>query len=223
MKFIKYIIVCAVLMFSVDTYALTENQEYVKNVAKHVGSKHCIEDMCFGKTLQAIAWQESSFGRNIIGDDKGASYFYLHNNQQVKIKKKNSFIENGQRYYWYQPHNIKYRKMVYSKTVWKPIEDSSLGSFQIKVQTAKRIIRVQELKRYYYLLEDDKILVSLLLNNPEFSAKIAVHYLMMNYATAIKRGYKYPWRYVVSKYNGGSNNTKYINKIVSKIRRLDNL
>jgi hypothetical protein len=218
----KIIILLMSFMFTTEATAsnLTFNQQHVKNVAKYIGSKNCVQDMCFSKTLQAIAWQESSYGTTIVGDAKGTYYFYKHNDKEVTIKRKDTFMEGGTRYYWYSPINNKYIKKVYSKTGWKPLELSSLGPFQIQIPTAKRVINKMNLTKYRYLLSDEKALVNKLLKSPKFGAIIAVNYLKLNYIHGKKIGHKNPWFLTVSRYNGGNNNTRYVSKIVSKIGKL---
>jgi hypothetical protein len=50
----KIIILLMSFMFTTEATAsnLTFNQQHVKNVAKYVGSKNCVQDMCFSKTLK---------------------------------------------------------------------------------------------------------------------------------------------------------------------------
>lgn len=151
---------------------LTESQEEVRQIAEEVANNNCINEFCFTKTLQAIAWQESSFGINIIGD----------------------------------------------RSPNKVLHEFSLGAFQIKVQTAKRVIKHFKKTEYYNLTNDE--FVKLLLENNEFGALIAVHYLILNYNYAKSKGYNNPYRYAVSRYNGGANNITYINKILDKINAL---
>ena len=160
------------LILSTNTLALTDYQKEVKSIARKIGNNNCIPNMCFGKTLQAIVWQESSFGLFVLGDAE------------------------------------------------KSIEKASLGAFQIKLSTAKYVIEKQNLNQYNYLLTEDQLLINKLITDVEFSAKIAVNYLIVNYNRAIRNNRLNPWFYSVSKYNGGSNNTKYVNKIKEKLAKL---
>lgn len=201
-------------------FYLSDKQEEVRNVAYKVAKENCLEDICFTKTLQAISWQESSFGKNLIGDDRGEIYYFKDKGQDILVKKKETFLDDGIRYTYFQPFKNRYIKKVYSRIEFKPINDSSLGAFQIKMTTAQRVIRERKLIKYDFLLLNDKQLINSLLNDVEFSAEIAVNYLIMNYEVAKKRGHERPWRYAVSKYNGGSNNIRYINKISDKIKQL---
>lgn len=66
----KFILILLILItFQVQAQEnLSTSQLKIKNIAKSVGKTICTEDICFSKTLQAIAWQESSFGLNRVGD-----------------------------------------------------------------------------------------------------------------------------------------------------------
>lgn len=198
---------------------LTAEQEYVRLMAKTVGEENCIEDMCFTKTLQAIAWQESSFGKHTIGDAKGTTYYYKHMGNEVVINKSETYVSNGVRYFDFIPVKKVYVKKVYSRVGWKPLSQSSLGAFQIQIPTAKRVIEKMKLERYYGYLSNEQALVDALLKDVRFGATIAVNYLIMNYTWA-KGKYKSPWKLAVSRYNGGNKNTTYIGAIVKKIRKL---
>jgi hypothetical protein len=219
----KILILLLSFMFATnvpEATALTFSQQKVKDAAKYVGENNCVKDMCFTKTLQAIAWQESSYGTHIVGDAKGTYYFYKHNDKEVTVKRKDTFMKGGTRYYWYKPANNKYIKKVYSKTGWKPLELSSLGPFQVQIPTAKRVINKMNLTKYRYLLSDEQALVNLLLKSPKFGALIAVNYLKLNYNYAKRINHRNPWFLTVSRYNGGDNNKRYVNKIIYKIKRL---
>lgn len=161
-----------IFLISTNTLALTEHQKYVKEVARKIGSNTCVHGMCFGKTLQAIAWQESSFGIMILGD-KGNT-----------------------------------------------LDKSSLGPFQIRLATAKYTIKKQKLKKFYYLIDEDQLLINRLLSDVEFGATISANYLAINYKRALRNKRENPWFYCVSKYNGGSNNTTYVNRITDKLAKL---
>ncbi len=173
--FLLVITVLLLLLSTIDLSGqenLNTSQMHTKYIAKKVGESICTKspqakDMCFGKTLQAIAWQESSFGENKIGDD-----------------------------------------------------GTSFGSFQIRILTAKRVISDLELRRYYYLLQNDQKLVTRLINDVWFSATIAGYYLKINYEYGLKKDHWDPWVLTVSRYNGGNFNRSYLKKIVQKIKKL---
>jgi hypothetical protein len=212
------------LMFSISAFAtqLTDQQRQIQLVAKEVAENNCLKDICFTETLQAIAWQESSFGRNVIGDAKGSVFFYMHMGKSISIPKSETFIENGTRYTWYQPYKERFIKKVYSKTDWKPLEESSLGAFQIQVPTARFVISNMKLSHYYKYLSDEKALVNALLTDVNFGATIAVNYLNRNYLIGKKRQRR-AWFFAVSRYNGGNNNVNYVRKISQKIKKIKSL
>ena len=217
--FIVFLLLVTIAGFSQAGLKLTAEQEYVRLIAKQVGEENCLEDICFTQTLQAIAWQESSFGKNIIGDNKGRFYYYKHMGNEISISKADTFVSKNVRYTWYQPAQHRYIKKVYSRVGWKPLSQSSLGAFQIQIPTAKRVIEKMKLENYYGLLSNEEALVNYLLKDVRFGATIAVNYLKMNYLWA-KGKYRSPWRLAVSRYNGGNANTKYINAILRKIKQL---
>ncbi|NQU32897.1 MAG: transglycosylase SLT domain-containing protein [Bacteroidetes bacterium] len=169
-RFIIVLVICiSTAAFAQENFSPA--QQYIKTVAKTVGESMCIKNetynMCFGKTLQAIAWQESSFGKHNIGDD-----------------------------------------------------GTSFGPFQIKLSTARRIIRHFKMKFFYSLLKNKKKLKSKLLFDPWFSARIAARYIKMNYSYGLRTDHWDPWVLTVSRYNGGNFNQKYLDKIVQKIKDL---
>ena len=107
----------------------------------------------------------------------------------------------------------------------KSLYDSSLGIFQIKLNTAKEVIIKDKFmnKNFKHLLKNDKALVNMLLVSVQFSTLIASTYLKINYEIALKRRYKNPWKSTISRYNGGWNNTKYKSKIFKRLKYLKKL
>lgn len=218
-----------ITMFSIFTFVnniyakdliLSKSQEQIKQVAHDVGAKNCIDGFCFNKILQAIAWQESSYCNNIIGDSEGVMYYYKHNSEVVNINETDIFVKDGVKYTYYQPYENKYIKKVYSRNGWKPLVESSLGPFQIKVTTAMEVITKMELKKYYPLLSNEKLLVSKLLSDEKFGALVAVSFLKMHYIRAKNDGVHNPLLRAISRYNGGNYNTVYINHIMKKVNLL---
>jgi len=102
----------------------------------------------------------------------------------------------------------------------KSLYDSSLGAFQIKLSTAKFIIRKTPIlmHRFHRLLKNDKVLVNLLLTEPRFSAEIAGHYLRLMYNEAKHKKLSNPYFRTISKYNGSWNNVKYYKRVKSKMK-----
>jgi len=217
-----FLLLLLIVSINASATQLTDQQRQIQLVAKEVAEQNCLKDICFTDTLQAIAWQESSFGENVIGDAKGSVYFYKHMSKSIPIRKADTFILNGTRYTWYQPLEERFIKKVYSKTDWKPLEESSLGAFQIQVPTARFVILKMKLHHYYKYLSDEKSLVNALLTDPKFGATIAVNYLNRNYLIGKKRQ-RGAWFFAVSRYNGGNNNVNYVRKISQKINKIKNL
>lgn len=203
-----------------QTTKLTPSQTEVRHIAKEVGSKNCVQGFCFTEILQAIAWQESSYGRNLIGDSTGITYYFKHNDAHHNVNKKNTFITDGIRYTTYQPLENKYKKRVYTKTKWKSLSDSSIGAFQIKLSTAQDVIERMKLKEYYFLLSNEQLLVSKLFTDTTFGATIAVNFLKMHYIKAQAQDHFNPSIRAISRYNGGNENTVYINLILTKVAKL---
>lgn len=110
--------------------------------------------------------------------------------------------------------------LIGDKHISDKLNKQSLGIFQIRVPTAKFLINKNTLikKHYNHLIKNEKLLINLLLTNKEFSAFLAGNYIKLNYDKALKRNYKNPYFYAVSKYNGGTRNFKYYNKVIKNIK-----
>ena len=95
----------------------------------------------------------------------------------------------------------------------------ALGAYQIHLPTAKEVIKKDKFMNKYFshLLKDDKKLKEMLKNKSEFGALVAGTYIKSNYNKALKKGYKDPYFYAVSKYNGGARNFTYVKKIRQNI------
>lgn len=101
----------------------------------------------------------------------------------------------------------------YNKKKLKTIDKCSLGAFQVKLSTAKYLIKkYSRLRRFKRYLNDDKALINILLTETEKSAEIAGMYLLDRYHAAQKRNMSQPYWRAISAYNGGWNNTRYKNK-----------
>ena len=103
----------------------------------------------------------------------------------------------------------------------RQLSKASLGTYQVRVMTAKEVIKKDKFmnKHFSYLLEDEDKLIRMLLEENEFGALVAGHYLKMNYNYAVKKGID-PYFYTVSRYNGGSNNTVYVERIRNNIKKI---
>lgn len=102
----------------------------------------------------------------------------------------------------------------------KPVVKMSLGVFQVKVDTAKYIIRKDNLKHHFWLLKKDSFIASKLLSDLEFNTEMAARYFIINYNTALKRGYWSPLLKAISRHNGGWNNITYYRKVMRNMRKL---
>lgn len=164
-------------------FALNNKQTKIIKESYNIGKEIKARDgMTFGYALSAIVLQESSAGRDLIGD-----------------KYKNGKLKN--------------------------FYDSSLGIFQIKLSTAKWIIRRESFLNKYFknLLHNDKKLVNMLFTNEKFSALVAGYYLKHSYEEALLKNFKNPWFRSISRYNGGWNNTSYYHKIMKRLRYIKRL
>ncbi len=107
---------------------------------------------------------------------------------------------------------------------FKPIEEMSLGAFQIQLGTAKEVIKDNDLAKFKYLLKDNAKLVNRLLTDVEFSTIIAAHYFIKNYNEALRRDMWNPYFRAVSRHNGGWTNNKYYRlflKDINKIKKIN--
>jgi hypothetical protein len=192
----------------------------VKSIAAEVASQNCSTDLCFTKTLQAIAWQESSFGRNLVGDKSKIVYYYKDGHNRVHVPWSRVRESDKHMYAVVSTGDTEHKKQVFVDVKTKELGNTAVGAFQVKMQTAKRVIKEMGLAQYKHLLDNDTALIKKLALDARFSALIAVNYLKLNYEHAKSRNMSDPWFYAVSKYNGGSKNFTYVNLIKSKMGRL---
>lgn len=197
---------------------LSHQQKNVKKVAQRVGAKTYLgkSKQNLEKPLQAIAWQESDFGKDIIGDCKHVRYYFKYNNKKINVTLNKIYFKEGMPYTFYKEKEQK----VYIYGGFKQLRNGSLGPFQVKVSTAKYLIQDMKLTKYEYLLKNETMLIKKLLSDPEMGAILASEYLKVNYLEAQKNRCKDPlWR-TISRYNGGNNNTVYVKLITNKIAKL---
>ena len=213
---------------STSTNSSTNNHEEVprtpsvkvKAIAAEVGRQNCSTDRCFTETLQAIAWQESTFGRNLVGDKSKIIYYYKDGHKRVQVPWSRVRESDKHMYAVVSGDGTKHKKQVFADVKTKELGNTAVGAFQVKMQTAKRVIKEMGLEQYKHLLDNDTALIKKLALDARFSALIAVNYLKLNYEHAKRRNIADPWFYAVSKYNGGSKNFTYVNLIKSKMGRL---
>lgn len=100
----------------------------------------------------------------------------------------------------------------------RDVPEMSLGVFQVRLQTARYVIRKDNLTRYFRYLPKTNLsdidLANRLLYDIKFNTEMALRYFIINYHRALDRGYEKPWRRALSKHNGGFWNTKYITDVL---------
>ncbi len=106
---------------------------------------------------------------------------------------------------------------------FKPLHEMSLGPFQMRVFTAKEIIKENKLKEYYQYLKNTTALINKLITDVEFGAKLSAYYFIKNYNEALKRGMSRPYYRAVSRHNGGWNNTTYYGALMKNMRSIRKL
>lgn len=216
------IIVIIGMMFSFSMAKLSDSQiDRIANVYKIGKTVTAKDGMTFEQALSSIYLQESSAGVRVIGDKYTDKYYYMHHNEKVMINKKKLIKINGRLWYMY---NGIFKKKIYTLTgQLKPLGKSSLGGFQIKLSTAKYIIKKNKMKQYYNLLKHDTILINRLLVDYKFSARIALQYLIMNYHEASDRKMLNPYFKTISRYNGGWYNKVYYGKVMDRMKTIKKL
>lgn len=195
---------------------LTQEQKKVKTIAKRIGQQNKVKGKSLDKTLQAIAWQESRFGQDLIGDCKHVKYYALNNNKKIAVNLEKIYFKQGIPYTTLN----KIEKRVHVVGGIKQLKSGSLGPFQVRVNTAKYVIQEMKLSQYAHLLKSDTAIIDRLLKDPEFGATMAAGYLKINYKEAEQAGVKDPWWRSVSRYNGGNHNTTYVRHITNKMAKL---
>ena len=106
---------------------------------------------------------------------------------------------------------------------FKPLKEMSLGSFQMRVPTAKEIIQKNKLEEYYQYLKDDTALINRLITDVGFGAQLSAYYFIKNYNEALRRGMSRPYFRAISRHNGGWNNTTYYNALMKNLRSIRKL
>lgn len=197
---------------------LSLTQEQNIKMAYDIGKDIVAKDgMTFGYALSTVILNETSGGMALIGDKYEDIYYIIHNMVEIRIPKTR---DTHMEFHGYS------KKIRIHKGKLKPIDECSLGKFQVKLSTAKDMIRQYEhLAKYRRYLRDDAKLINVLLLYDKRSALIAGTYLLNRYELAQRKGLSKPYWRAISAYNGGWNNTKYKNdfkrnrKIVDAVSR----
>jgi hypothetical protein len=106
---------------------------------------------------------------------------------------------------------------------FKPLKEMSLGPFQMRLFTAKEIIKENKLKEYYQYLKNNTALINKLITDVEFGAKLSAYYFIKNYNEALRRGMSRPYFRAVSRHNGGWNNKPYFSALMKNMRSIKTL
>jgi len=97
----------------------------------------------------------------------------------------------------------------------KDITKASLGVMQIRIETAKDMIKFYNLK--YLKNLSDKELAERLLNDINASTEIATLYFITNF------NYYKNFYVAISRYNGGTRNKKYVLKVLKNLKIINKL
>lgn len=106
---------------------------------------------------------------------------------------------------------------------FKPLKEMSLGPFQMRVFTAKEVIKDNKLTEYYKYLDNDTALINRLITDADFGARLSAYYFIKNYNEALRRGMSRPYYRAISRHNGGWNNTPYFNALMKNLRSIRKL
>lgn len=106
---------------------------------------------------------------------------------------------------------------------FKPLKEMSLGPFQMRLFTAREIIKDNKLKEYKKYLKNDTALINKLITDVEFGAKLSAYYFIKNYNEALRRGMSSPYYRAVSRHNGGWNNETYYKALMKNLRSVRKL
>lgn len=194
-----------IFIFTLNLFGVTNSQIENLKLAYDVGKTIQARDgMTFEVALSTVMMSETSGGTALIGDKYEDVYYIIHDYVEIKIK------PTSNKFVLFKNYNKKVR---IHKGKLKPIEECSLGKFQVKLSTAKAMIKKYDfLKGYRKYLKDDAKLVNILLLFDTKSAKIAGAYLLDRYNLAKKKKLSDPYYRAISAYNGGWNNERYVSK-----------
>ena len=207
----------------------TRQLNIVKNVYQECSKYRATDGFSFENTCAAIALTESSAGKNIIGDQGDDPTILVQSSLgvlQIRVKTVLEVLKNFP----------SLRKQYAS--LWHPDTDvidkyvliiKKMHYFRYKMHHArswkarhqyKALYEKQraEFKKYKKAYRKDLDIAEILLTDIGFSAKIAAHYLILNYQVAKKRHYWNPWWKAVSRYNGGWMNKSYVRRVIRNMR-----
>ena len=238
-------LIIALIILSTSLYALNEEQLKKIKIAYTVGKSIKAKDgMTFENTLPSIMAQESSWGKDNIGDkydDTGrlkSLYDSSLGNFQIKLhtakitilkypklKEKYGYLVNtGES--TYKAFSLHKKKLLY----YKKIIQSKKWNTRVDKGDKKAITTIKWAKKQYLIhynlwvkaseqARQDTKLINKLMYDFKFGAIIAGHYLLSMYEQSCKKFDKSNayWR-AVGRYNGGWSNTKYHAKVMMRMK-----
>jgi len=229
----RYIIISFLLAASL--FGLSEKQiNVIKNIYQECSRYRANDGFTFENTCAAIALTESSAGKNIIGDQGDDPTILVQSSlgaMQIRVRTVlevlKNFPELRKQYasLWHSDIDainkyviiIKkmhyYRYKMHHARSWK-------ARHQYKALYEKQRA---DFKKYKNAYQKDLNIAEILLTDIRFSAKIAAHYLILNYQTAKDRHYWNPWWKAVSRYNGGWMNKSYADRVIKNIKIIRHL
>ena len=226
------ILLIALLITSLLAHSLSQKQiNIIKTVHDVCAQYHARDGMSFDKTCSAIALQESSAGKNIVGD-QGSNPGLLVNSSlgvmQIRVRtvlevlKNNLKLRNRYQYFWHSDINAidKYVPILIAMKYYHKKWRRSTGH-RAQYYRKKYIYARKQFARYRKAYRKDLLIAETLLTDIKFSATIAANYLILNYEIAQKRHYWNPWWKAVSRYNGGWENVKYVHGVILYLRYLN--
>lgn len=213
------------IMTTANASTLTQKQiKILKTVHDVCSQYHATDGMSFGKTCSAITLQESSAGKNIIGD-QGIDPDILVNSSlgvmQIRVRTVLEVLEHNKKlrkqykYFWHKDYDAihKYVPILIAIKYYYKMWRQSRGRRAIEYHK-KYILEKKHFIRYKKAYNKDLAIAESLLTDIKFSATIAANYLILNYELAQKRHYWNPWWKAVSRYNGGWKNVHYAHGVI---------
>ncbi len=244
-KILGSLCLCSILAFanvdkSLEDYGITQEQLRVLNTVYNLGKQYKSSDgQSFEKIISGIYLQESWAGRDIIGDkysdigyvksiyesSLGAGQIQLGTAQTLlsyfpELRKKYSSLSHNN-IYSYKTYSKHLTQIAYFKGVLgtPDISKKTKDWAEKELATHKKIIN----EKYLSDIKKDDMLVNKLLTDIDFSTTLSIHYLIMNYEVAKKKGFKNPMYSTISKYNGGWENPKYYSFVAKRMKTIDEL
>jgi len=206
------------------------------------------DGMSFEKTLPSIMGQESSWGVNVIGDkydnngklksvyDSSLGNFQIKLSTAKLIIKEYPQLYKKYKYLIYDGNSvyIKFEKNKAKMDYYKSVMNNPKWIKRFKAKEDKAIKTMQWANRNFEKHRKihnslvskavkDTRLINKLLTNHKFGAELAGYYLLSMYENALKKGWSKPYKRSVGRYNGGWDNWIYSNKVLKRMKIINNL